>query len=124
MMSHVSSHTSIPIPKVRRVLSVEPSDPECEEWWIVMDYIDGDVLESAWKTMTTWRRLSIMWSVRRYIHELQKIPLPNPDVPGPFDACGKSYICNGFYFSGRMALALSIPIPRWQHGLTADALTP
>jgi len=98
-MSHVSSHTSIPIPKVRRVLSEEPSNPECNNWWIIMDYIDGDVLESAWGTMTTWRRVSIMWSIRRYIRELQKIPLPNPDVPGPFDACGKSYICHGNYFT-------------------------
>ena len=47
IMSHVSSHTSIPISKVRRVLPEEPSNPECKQWWIIMDYINGDVLESA-----------------------------------------------------------------------------
>ena len=64
-----------------------------------MDYIDGDVLESAWKTISTWRRLCAVWSVRRYIRELQKTPIPNPDVPGPFDASGKSYMCHGNYFT-------------------------
>ena len=98
IMSHVSSHTSIPIPRVLRVLPEEPSNPECKEWWITMDY-DGDVLESAWETMSTWRRLCAMWSVRRCIRELQKTPIPNPDVPGPFDASGKSYMCHGNYFT-------------------------
>ena len=97
-MSHVSSHTSIPIPRVLRVLPEEPLNPECKEWWITMDY-DGDVLESAWETMSTWRRLCAMWSVRCDIRELQKTPIPNPDVPGPFDASGKSYMCHGNYFT-------------------------
>ncbi|KIM36183.1 hypothetical protein M413DRAFT_321229 [Hebeloma cylindrosporum] len=99
MMSYVSSYTSIPIPKVRRILYEYPSNPHCETWWIVMDYIDGDVLETAWKTMTTWRRLCMIWTVRGYIRELQKTPIPSPDAPGPFDASGKAYLCRGTYFT-------------------------
>ncbi|KIM36194.1 hypothetical protein M413DRAFT_321342 [Hebeloma cylindrosporum] len=99
MISYVSSHTSIPIPKVRRVLSKDPSDPKCDTWWIVMDHVDGEVLHDAWPSMTIWRKLCVMWTTRRYIRELQKTPIPNPDVPGPFDDSGKSYECQGTYFT-------------------------
>ena len=40
-----------------------------------------------------------MWSVRRYLRELQKTPLPNPDVPGPLNASGLSYVCHGNFFA-------------------------
>jgi len=64
-----------------------------------MDYIDGDVLESAWRKMTLWRRILMIWTVRRYIRDLRKTPLPNLDVPGPFDDTGTSYLCTGHYFT-------------------------
>jgi hypothetical protein len=64
-----------------------------------MDYIDGDDLESAWPTMTWWSRICILWSACRYVRELQSTPLPNPDVPGPFDTSGESYLCRGHYFT-------------------------
>ncbi|KIM36191.1 hypothetical protein M413DRAFT_449371 [Hebeloma cylindrosporum] len=99
MISYVSLHTSIPIPKVRRVLSEDPSDPKCDTWWIVMDHVDGEVLHDAWPSMTIWRKLWVMWTTRRYIRELQKTPVRNPDVPGPFDDSGKSYLCRGSYFT-------------------------
>ncbi|KAF8961533.1 kinase-like domain-containing protein [Flammula alnicola] len=95
IMSYISSHTSIPIPKIRRVLP----DTHPRTTWIVMDYIEGDVLQSAWRTMSWWRRLSIVWFIRCYIRQLQKTTLPNPRVPGPFDASGKSYPCIGYYFT-------------------------
>ncbi|KAH7890265.1 hypothetical protein F5I97DRAFT_1963877 [Phlebopus sp. FC_14] len=99
MMSYVSSHTSIPIPKVRRLLPARASDPDSGAEWIVMDYIPGNTLETEWPRMSMWRRLCAIWLIRRYIRELRRVPVPNRDVPGPFDVSGKSYACRGYYFT-------------------------
>ena len=64
-----------------------------------------------------------MWSVRRYIRELQKTPIPNPDVPGPFDASGKSYMCHGNYFTENGAGPFN-SYTEMAAFLTADGLTP
>src|ERR1700678_1142418 len=99
MMSYVSSHTSIPIPKVRRILPAQVSDPDSSAKWIVMDYISGKTLETEWPRMSMWQRLCASWSIRRYIRELRRVPVPNRDVPGPFDVSGESYVCRGYYFT-------------------------
>ncbi|KAF8916614.1 kinase-like domain-containing protein [Mucidula mucida] len=64
-----------------------------------MDYVDGDVLETAWPRMSWWRRLWTVWKLRRSLQELHRIPLPNPDKPGPSDSTGEALPCSGFYFT-------------------------
>jgi hypothetical protein len=99
MMSYVSSHTSIPIPKICRVLPAWVSEPNSDATWIVMDYVNGTTLNAEWPRMSWWKRLRTMWLARRYIQELRKLPILNPDVPGPFDDSGRSYKCHGYYFT-------------------------
>jgi hypothetical protein len=99
MMSYVSSRTSIPIPKVRRVLPTRASDPDSQAKWIIMDYINGNTLETEWPRMSWWKRLHTVWWARRYLQELRQVPIPNPNVPGPFDDSGQSYECRGYYFT-------------------------
>ncbi|KXN91533.1 hypothetical protein AN958_00555, partial [Leucoagaricus sp. SymC.cos] len=99
IMTHISSHTCIPIPKVRRVLPARTSNPDSKATWIIMDYISGDTLETVWPRMSWWKRFYVIWVTRRYIRELQQVPIPNRDSPGPFDVLGQSYMCHGYYFT-------------------------
>ncbi|KAF5314282.1 hypothetical protein D9619_011845 [Psilocybe cf. subviscida] len=100
IMSYVSSQTSIPIPRVRRVLPINRSSPETSAGhYLVMDYLEGDTLYAAWPKLSWWRRLHIMWLMRRYIRQLHTLPLPFPDLPGRVDSSGTSYVCYGRYFT-------------------------
>ncbi|KAF5311015.1 hypothetical protein D9619_007909 [Psilocybe cf. subviscida] len=102
-MTYVSSHTSIPIPRIRRVLPVifdeDPNyTPDGE--WIVMDLIDGEPLVTAWPTLSWWRRLRVIWYMRSYMRQLRSVPIPVPDQPGPMHPSGKPMVCWGAYFAG------------------------
>lgn len=103
MMRHVSAHTSIPIPTVRRILPFSKEDAlktYHTYGWIVMDYIPGMTLHSAWAGMSWWRKLSTLWTFRRYMDQLRQVPLLNlAGAPGPFDAAGYTYKCQGFFFT-------------------------
>ncbi|KAL0953441.1 hypothetical protein HGRIS_004674 [Hohenbuehelia grisea] len=98
MMDYVASHTTIRIPKVRRTIPARAGFMFGCGAWIVMDYIDGEDLETTWPKMSWWRRFRLLWTSRRYIQELQRVPLLTRDVPGPFDAAGKPHLCRGIYF--------------------------
>ncbi|KAF9029508.1 kinase-like protein [Hymenopellis radicata] len=97
IMTYVASHSSVRVPQVRRLIPMSPE--ESIYFWLVMDYVDGDVLEAAWPRMSWWKRLWTVWRLRRSLQELHQIPLPNPDVPGPFDATGEALPCSGRYFT-------------------------
>ncbi len=61
IMTYVASHSSVRVPKVRRLIPVRPGEGYyLSKFWLVMDYVDGDVLEVAWPRMSWWRRL---WTV-------------------------------------------------------------
>ncbi|KAK0438161.1 uncharacterized protein EV420DRAFT_1280252, partial [Desarmillaria tabescens] len=93
MMTYVVSRsTSIRIPKVQRVLPVREEElfPGCYLIWLVMDFIDGDVMEMAWP--------KISW-LQKSVQELHQIPVPRSNIPGPFDSTGKALACSGYYFS-------------------------
>ncbi|KAF8876448.1 kinase-like domain-containing protein [Mucidula mucida] len=82
IMSYVASHSSIRVPKVRRLIPVRPGEAILlSKFWLVMDYVDGDVLETAWPRMSWWRRLWTVWRLR------------------PFDSTGEALPCSGFYFT-------------------------
>ncbi|KAF7420760.1 hypothetical protein PC9H_011278 [Pleurotus ostreatus] len=98
MMTYVSAHTAIRIPKVLRAIPARAEDSYRDGTWIVMEHIDGEDLEVAWPTMSWWRRICVLWTARRYIRQLQRVPLLTRDVPGPFDAAGRPYLCRGTFF--------------------------
>ncbi|KAF5310697.1 hypothetical protein D9619_007910 [Psilocybe cf. subviscida] len=86
MMAYISSHTSIPIPRIRRVLrqplhNFDPYSPGYTP--VVIDRIDGEPLETAWPTMGGG----------------PSIPIPCPDKPGPFDTLGRRYFSKGYFFT-------------------------
>ncbi|KAF9022242.1 kinase-like protein [Hymenopellis radicata] len=100
IMTYVASHSSLRVPQVRRLIPVRPGESfRLSKFWLVMDYVDGDVLEAAWPRMNWWKRLWTVWRLRRSLQELHQIPLPSPDVPGPFDSTGEALPCSGYYFT-------------------------
>lgn len=90
VMQYVTEFTDILIPRVRRVL---PERQFRNEYWIVMDFVDGQTLLELWPRMSWWRRLYVVWTLRRYFHQLHAVPLPKPDIPGPFDGSGHPLLC-------------------------------
>ncbi|KAF9077272.1 kinase-like domain-containing protein [Rhodocollybia butyracea] len=94
-MQYVAERTSIPIPRVRKVL-LDRKDPS--RHWIVMDFISGQTLVHCWRTLSIWRKLCIMCTLWWYIHQVKSLPLPNPGIPGPFDGTGLSLLCRGTQF--------------------------
>ncbi|KAK0438152.1 kinase-like protein [Desarmillaria tabescens] len=102
LMTYIASRsTSIHIPRVRRVLPMHKKESLSGRYsiWLVMDFIDGNELETAWPQMSWWNRLWTIWKLRKSIRELHQIPVPRPNVPGPFDSTGKALACSGYYFS-------------------------
>ncbi|KIY69500.1 hypothetical protein CYLTODRAFT_488896 [Cylindrobasidium torrendii FP15055 ss-10] len=92
MMEYVARHTNIPIPRVHRVL---PSIGDSRRSWIIMDFIEGDCLFTVWPKLSWRRRLSVALTLRSYIQQLRRTPLPNPSIPGPFDQTGAPRLCYG-----------------------------
>ena len=89
-MQYVASRSNILIPTVRRVL---PNKEHANTYWIVMDYVEGETLQDAWPRMSWWRRLWVVWTLRRYMRQLHRLPLPNPGIPGPADGSGEPLRC-------------------------------
>ncbi|KIY42902.1 kinase-like protein [Fistulina hepatica ATCC 64428] len=93
MTAYASDFTTIPIPCIRRVIYLDLYA------WLVMDHVKGETLDVLWPRMSWWRRLRVVWTIRGYIRQLRRIPLPNPDIPGPFNGIGVPNKCEGFYFT-------------------------
>ncbi|KAJ3973601.1 kinase-like protein [Lentinula raphanica] len=94
-MQLVQQHTTVPVPQVRRVL---PDRTQGKGFWLVMDYIDGECLLAIWSKLGWWRRLQVICALRSHIRQLQQIPLPSKNVPGPFDGTGRPLSCLGGHF--------------------------
>ncbi|KAI0789923.1 kinase-like domain-containing protein [Abortiporus biennis] len=87
--TYVASRSSqIHLPKVRRLIPLKRVDSyRLVRYWLVMDFVDGDILETAWPRMSWWRRLCTVWKLRRSLKELHRIPLPRRDSgAGPFES--------------------------------------
>ncbi|KIY42887.1 kinase-like protein [Fistulina hepatica ATCC 64428] len=93
MMASALDFTTIPIPCIRRVIYRDFYT------WLVMDHVEGETLDVLWPRMSWWHRLRVVWTIRGYIRQLRRIPLPNPDIPGPFNGTGVPSKCEGFYFT-------------------------
>ncbi|KAH7931321.1 kinase-like protein [Leucogyrophana mollusca] len=93
MMNFVASHTSIPVPKVRGVVSWDDS------WWLFMDYIEGVDMSVAWPMLSAEARDDVAQTLHNYILQLRAINLPHPNTPGPINGTGKPLPCIGRYFT-------------------------
>jgi len=80
-MQLVQEHTSIPVPRVHRALPTEV-EPELHwiggtaNYWLVMDYIPGELLGIVWPRLSIWRKLWVVITLRRYVKELRKVQQP------------------------------------------------
>ncbi|KAI6139140.1 hypothetical protein EDD17DRAFT_1770646 [Pisolithus thermaeus] len=78
----VFTKTTIPVPRVRRVVKRE------WEFLIVMDYIKGRTLAQVWPTFSVRRKFFVAFTLRRYIRQLRHLSAPPTTPPGPLSAQG------------------------------------
>ncbi|KAH0582036.1 hypothetical protein H2248_011694 [Termitomyces sp. 'cryptogamus'] len=71
------AETTIPVPRVRRVLF------DGGYFWIFMDYIPGQTLAQAWPTLSTWKKICIAFTLRRYVRQLRGLKASATTPPGP-----------------------------------------
>jgi serine/threonine protein kinase len=69
-MNFVRSKTSIPVPEVYDVYKDE-TDPE--NYLLLMEYVEGDVLRDVWDTMSLEEKEEIARQLRGYMDELRDI---------------------------------------------------
>ncbi|KAG6836437.1 hypothetical protein H0H93_008031 [Arthromyces matolae] len=68
--------TSIPVPRMRRVI---PYDGDVV---YAMDYIPGQSLDNIWDSLSVWRKIWIIFTLRRYIRQLHRIKATPQTPPG------------------------------------------
>ncbi|KAG6808262.1 hypothetical protein H0H93_000344 [Arthromyces matolae] len=71
-------NTPVPIPRVRRIV-------DC---YIIMDYIPGKELSSVWTTLSTWKKIYIAFTLRRYLRRIHRIKSSPTTPPGPISTRG------------------------------------
>ncbi|KAG5634612.1 hypothetical protein H0H81_001381 [Sphagnurus paluster] len=77
-LDFVFEHTTIPVPRVRRVLDIKNEDRI-----IIMDYIKGRHLALVWHNMSLLEKLRVGLTLRHYVRQLREIRHPRSAVPGP-----------------------------------------
>jgi Phosphotransferase enzyme family len=87
----VFAETTIPVPRVRRVLKRQ------WDFLIVMDYIPGRTLASVWPTLSTWRKIGVAFTLRSYVRQLRRLKASATTPPGPVSAQG-ARICESPIF--------------------------
>ncbi|KAI5994786.1 kinase-like domain-containing protein [Pisolithus albus] len=78
----VSSNTTIPVPRVHRVVKEE------YDFLIVMDYIKGQTLAEVWPTFSVWRKISVAFTLHRYVRQLRRLKASPTTPPGPLSVQG------------------------------------
>ena len=87
----VRTHTSIPIPRIRRTIKDEEGYT-----YLVMDHTPGERLDHVWPSLSLWSKLWVALSLRRYIRQLRQL---NSLVPGPLADSPQK--CDGPMFGDR-----------------------
>ncbi|KAK2796763.1 hypothetical protein FQN50_009444 [Emmonsiellopsis sp. PD_5] len=97
IMKLVRAKTTIPVPKVHRVLNIKTQDTffgcQC---YIVMDFIEGDTLQDLWEALSQAQREDVVSQVASMFLALQSAEVPQQQ-PGPVDC----QLCKakGYWFS-------------------------
>jgi len=76
------SETAIPVPRVRRVIKRQWS------FLIIMDYIPGPTLAHIWPTLSTWQKIHVAFTLRRYVRQLRRLEASATTPPGPLSVQG------------------------------------
>ncbi|KAG5353321.1 hypothetical protein C0989_008306 [Termitomyces sp. Mn162] len=79
------AETTIPVPRVRRVLVAGGV------FWVFMDYIPGQTLAQAWPTLSTWQKIRIAFTLRRYVRQLRGLKASATTPPGPLSIQGPRF---------------------------------
>ncbi|KAI6132237.1 kinase-like domain-containing protein [Pisolithus croceorrhizus] len=90
-MQLVSEKTSIPVPRVHRVVKGR------RDFLIVMDYIEGQTLAQVWPTFSMWRKFFVAFTLRRYVRQLRRLRGSPTTPPGPLSVQGPQ-ICESPVF--------------------------
>lgn len=77
-LSMIKTMTTIPVPEVREVVVSTGSAVH----YLVMEYIDGQTLDSCWNSLTLFSKLRIAWTLRSYVAQLRRL---RRTVPGTLD---------------------------------------
>ncbi|EEP79738.1 predicted protein [Uncinocarpus reesii 1704] len=84
IMKLVHAKTSIPVPKVHRVLKIKTQDTffgcQC---YFVMDFIEGDTIQDCWEDLSQAQREDVVSQVAAMFIALQSAQVPQQ--PGPVD---------------------------------------
>ncbi|KAI0633123.1 kinase-like domain-containing protein [Trametes polyzona] len=78
----VREQTTIPVPEVHRFFEHEGTA------YFVMEYVQGDTLDSCWNDLYNWQKLRIAFTLRNYVRQMRQIRTPQTlqQVPGPITA--------------------------------------
>ena len=76
------AETTISVPRVRRVVKRQ------WDFLIVMDYIPGPTLAHVWPTFSTWQKIRVAFTLRRYVRQLRRLKASATTPPGPLSAQG------------------------------------
>jgi len=93
-MTLVTTQTTIPVPSLLRVIQTDGNMPTWR--YIVIRYIPAPNLEDCWSTLSWWRKVIILCTLRRYVRQFRKISNGNRP-PGPIG--DGPQICYGPAFS-------------------------
>ncbi|KAG6817246.1 hypothetical protein H0H87_011303 [Tephrocybe sp. NHM501043] len=78
----VFTHTTIPVPRVHRVIEKD------DFTYILMEYIHGQTLAAIWTSISIWKKLWIILTLRRYIRQLQHLKASPTTPPGAISPRG------------------------------------
>ena len=74
----VLTRTTIPVPRVRRAVPYVDGGHV-----IVTDYVKGVPLADVWSTYTTWQKVKVAFTLRRYVLQLRHLETPAGAPVGP-----------------------------------------
>ncbi|KIM44984.1 hypothetical protein M413DRAFT_367961 [Hebeloma cylindrosporum] len=80
----VAEQTSIPVPRVRRLLKAKDGTP-----YMALEHIPGHQLSFVWPTLSWFGRIRIAFKMHSYIRQLRKIRHPRSSIPGPMGIPGE-----------------------------------
>ena len=76
-LDFLSAETTIPVLRVRRIVK------RGWDFLIVTDYIPGPTLAHVWPTLSMWRKISVAFTLRRYVRQLRRLKASATTPPGP-----------------------------------------
>ncbi|OSC99530.1 kinase-like protein [Trametes coccinea BRFM310] len=71
-LAFVAAHTTIPVPRVHCYWI------DGDEGSVVMDYMEGEMLQRVWRRISDAQRLTVMRKIATFVDQLRAIPQPRP----------------------------------------------